>query len=85
MPEHVPLGASLVAIGLFAAIFVAIWKWEKSVLRFLPFVFSTALPFFVYWERPASVLDYLATIAIVNGMSGILLFIGWLETRRGRK
>ena len=60
---------------------VAIYWWERRMLRLIPFLYSTVLLFVWFGETAESFADLVMHALVVNSATGFMLFFAWLQIR----
>ena len=68
-------------IGLAIAIGIAVYWWERRILRLVPFLYATVLSFVWFGETAESFPDLAMHALVLNSATGILLFFAWLQIR----
>ena len=73
-----PLGA----FGVIIAIGITIYWWERRPLRIVPFVYATTFTFLWFVNKSDSITEVVKAIGVVNTVTGVLLFVAWLQVRK---
>ena len=69
-------------IGLFVALGVSIYFWERTAFRFVPFMYATTFTLGWFDNPSGSIVELLKAVAVMNLVTGGMLFAAWLQIRR---
>lgn len=69
-------------IGLFVALGVSIYFWERFVFRLIPFVYATGFTLAWFDNLSGSIIELFKAVAVMNIVTGVMLFAAWLQIRK---
>lgn len=69
------------ALGVIIAIGIAVYWWERWILRLVPFLYATTFSVVWFGGTAESFADLATRTLIVNTATGIMLLFAWLQIR----
>ena len=59
-------------------------KWDRAVYRLIPFIVATGMPITPAILQGWGKDSLFAAIAIFNALTGLMVFVIWVERRKGK-
>ena len=69
-------------VGLFIAIAVPVYWWERPLLRVVPFLYATMFSVLWFGGTAESYAKMALNVLVINVVTGALLFFAWFEARK---